>query len=203
MIQIKRLKQAGSEFVPITLAEAVVVNVEDIAGFTEEITTLDKVLKQYCGLTAYSITAIDNINNELKNNYQKKLIAGLGIDISDDGVISATFGGNDGISYKISMDGLPEASKECLNIIYLVPYPNGDNDNIFEEFICYEQDGQYLWEKIGSITSNISFDNLVTRQEFEEFQAASITSVPVYNSQGKEVKFDLDLTTIGGLYDIY
>jgi arabinogalactan endo-1,4-beta-galactosidase len=122
MIQIKRLKQSGSEFVPITLAEAVVVNAENISGF-EQITTLDKVLEQYCGLTAYTIASIENINKDLKNidnTYQKKLTAGIGITITDDGIISASFE-TKGLSYKISIEGLPTAGKNCLDTIYLVP----------------------------------------------------------------------------------
>lgn len=44
--QIKRLYQNDQEFVPITLAEAVVVDATNIPGLqTLRITTLDKVLK--------------------------------------------------------------------------------------------------------------------------------------------------------------
>lgn len=44
--QIKRLYQNNQEFVPITLAEAVVVNSTNIPGLQSlGITTLDKVLK--------------------------------------------------------------------------------------------------------------------------------------------------------------
>lgn len=203
MIQIKRLKQAGSEFVPITLAEAVVVNTENIAGFSEQITTLDKVLGQYCGLTGYAITAIENINNNLINNYQKKLTAGIGITITDDGVISASFTPEQGLSYKISLSGLPDPSKDCLNNIYLVPSDNAKDNNLFDEYICYENEGDYYWERIGSIPSTVSFDNLVTREEFEEYIASSITSVPVRNSSGKDVEIEIDLSKIGELYDDY
>lgn len=201
MIQIKRLKQAGTEFVPITLAEAVVVNVSEFAGFDQQITTLDKVLKEYCGLTEYAITAISKINFD---SFQKKLTAGPGIIISDDGVISTTNIGGGGISYKISLSGLPNPTKDCLNTIYLVPTEFIEDDkNIFDEYVCYENNGIYKWEKIGSIPSTVSPEGLVTREEFEEFQGIAITCEPVRNSFGKEININIDINQLPGLYDDY
>ena len=201
MIQIKRLKQAGTEFVPITLAEAVVVNVSEFAGFDQQITTLDKVLKEYCGLTEYAITAISKINFD---SFQKKLTAGPGIIISDDGVISTTNIGGGGISYKISLSGLPNPTKDCLNTIYLVPTEFIEYDkNIFDEYVCYENNGIYKWEKIGSIPSTVSPEGLVTREEFEEFQGIAITCEPVRNSFGKEININIDINQLPGLYDDY
>lgn len=200
MIQIKRLKQAGTEFVPITLAEAVVVNVSEFAGFDQQITTLDKVLKEYCGLTEYAITAISKINFD---SFQKKLTAGPGIIISDDGVISTTNIGG-GLSYKISLSGLPNPTKDCLNTIYLVPTEFIEDDkNIFDEYVCYENNGIYEWEKIGSIPSTVSPEGLVTREEFEEFQSIAITCEPVRNSFGKEININIDINQLPGLYDNY
>ena len=57
--QIKRLIQDGQEFVPITLAEAVVVNLN-------EITTLDVVLRRLLGNDADLSGAIDAINTTLQ-----------------------------------------------------------------------------------------------------------------------------------------
>ena len=70
--EIKRLKQRGKDFVPITLAEAVVVNTQHIPGFsTMEITTLDKILGQY----GYNLTqfnqALQNKQNQLEMRYQR------------------------------------------------------------------------------------------------------------------------------------
>lgn len=199
MIQIKRLKQAGSEFVPITLAEAVVVDADGLLGL-KEITTLDKVLAQYSDLTTYAIAEIDTINK----TYQKKLTPGLGINIDDDGVISVTTTTEvKGLSYKIS-DTLPDnATEEHLNIIYLIPSPNITSENIFDEYICYEDNGVYEWEKIGSIPSTISFEGLVSKEEFDDFVSTSITSTPVKNGLGEDVKINIDTTILDSLYANY
>ena len=51
--QIKRLFQSNTEFVPITLAEAVVVNTSNVPGLSSlGITTLDKVLRTHQELQA-------------------------------------------------------------------------------------------------------------------------------------------------------
>ena len=91
--QIKRLFQNNTEFVPITLSEAVVVNTSTIPGLTNlGITTLDKVLRNTLGLIGTNTKNIETlggdiitltgvvheINNELKNK-QDKLTAGGGI----------------------------------------------------------------------------------------------------------------------------
>ena len=80
--QIKRLFQNNTEFVPITLSEAVVVNTSTIPGLTNlGITTLDKVLRntlcligtntkniETLGSNIITLTGVvDQINNELKN----------------------------------------------------------------------------------------------------------------------------------------
>jgi hypothetical protein len=94
--QIKRLFQNNTEFVPITLAEAVVVNTSSIPGLTNlGITTLDKVLRNTLGLVGTNAQNIDTlgtniqqltgvvsmINQELENK-QDKLTAGVGISIT-------------------------------------------------------------------------------------------------------------------------
>ena len=94
--QIKRLFQNNTEFVPITLSEAVVVNTSTIPGLTNlGITTLDKVLRNTLGLIGtnaknietlggniITLTGVVNqINDELKNK-QDKLTAGVGISIT-------------------------------------------------------------------------------------------------------------------------
>ena len=94
--QIKRLFQNNTEFVPITLAEAVVVNTSTIPGLTNlGITTLDKVLRNTLGLIGANTQKIETlggdiltltgvvgqINNELQNK-QDKLTAGVGISIT-------------------------------------------------------------------------------------------------------------------------
>ena len=94
--QIKRLFQNNTEFVPITLAEAVVVNTSSIPGLTSlGITTLDKVLRSTLGLVGQNAQNIETlggnitqlagvvqlINQELENK-QDKLTAGVGISIT-------------------------------------------------------------------------------------------------------------------------
>lgn len=203
MIQIKRLKQAGKEFVPITLSEAVVVNVSDFAGFENtEITTLDKVLEQYCGLTEYAITALSNIN---LNEYQKKLIAGNGIVIDEDGTISVENVVDNSISYKIDT-ALPDPpTEDHLNVIYLIPteFEEEDGKNMFDEYICYKDGENYLWEKIGSIPSTVNLDGLLTKAEFDDFLDTAIMCEPVKDSSGKEIEINIDMTKLPNLYDNY
>jgi len=94
--EIKRLFQNNTEFVPITLAEAVVVNTSSIPGLTNlGITTLDKVLRSTLGLVGTNSQNIETlggniltltgivqgINEELQNK-QDKLTAGVGISIT-------------------------------------------------------------------------------------------------------------------------
>ncbi|MGN0966687.1 MAG: hypothetical protein ACI4OP_03735 [Candidatus Coprovivens sp.] len=72
--QIKRLYQSNTEFVPITLSEAVVVNTSNIPGLTSlGITTLDKVLRATMGVVGTNAgnistlqTAVNNINTALE-----------------------------------------------------------------------------------------------------------------------------------------
>lgn len=165
--QIKRLIQKGTEFVPITLSEAVVVNTDNLALMNGQgITTLDKVLSIALSNVGGVITdvdtlekAVENINNLLANK-QDKLTAGTGISIVN-GVISATLTTE---LYKI-VQNLPQASASCMNTIYLVPSSNTIN-NVTKEFICIHVDGYYYWEEIGSIQSDINLEGYVTKQEY-------------------------------------
>jgi hypothetical protein len=64
--QIKRLFQSGTEFVPITLAEAVVVNTSSIPGLTNlGITTLDKVLRNTLGLVGTNAQNIGTLGDNI------------------------------------------------------------------------------------------------------------------------------------------
>lgn len=169
--QIKRLIQSKTEFVPITLAEAVVVNTSNIIGLSSlGITTLDKVLRTTMGVVGTNSAAIstlnttvENINNALKEK-QDKLTPGVGITITPEGVISTT---NTIELYKV-VPTLPTASKECLNSIYLVPAPSGVGGNIFVEYICvYEAtQSKYIWEIIGEIQTDVDLSGYVTTETF-------------------------------------
>jgi hypothetical protein len=72
--QIKRLFQSNTEFVPITLAEAVVVNTSNLPGLSSlEITTLDKVLRTTMGVVGTNAadiaklkTTVQEINTALE-----------------------------------------------------------------------------------------------------------------------------------------
>ena len=80
MTEIRRLFQQGKEFVPISLAEAVVVNTNNLPGFSSlKITTLDRVLYSLTGVVG---TNSINIKN-LQDTKQDKLTAGNGIVIKD------------------------------------------------------------------------------------------------------------------------
>jgi hypothetical protein len=72
--QIKRLSQSKTEFVPITLAEAVVVNTSNLPGLSSlGITTLDKVLRTTMGVVGTNAadiaklkTTVQEINTALE-----------------------------------------------------------------------------------------------------------------------------------------
>lgn len=182
MTQIRRLFQQGKEFVPISLAEAIVVNTNNIPGFNSlKITTLDKVLYNYAGVIG---TNTINIKN-LQDTKQDKLTAGTGIVIKD-GVISTT--ANIGDLYKI-VSTLPTASADVSNILYLVPSTSDDTEdgrNIFIEWLCIKVGERYKWEKIGETKTTIDLSDY-------------ITSEPVTNSSGNIVLVNYEIPK--DLYD--
>lgn len=171
--QIKRLFQSKTEFVPITLAEAVVVNTSNLPGLSSlGITTLDKVLRTTMGVVGTNAadiaklkTTVQEINTALEEK-QDKLTAGVGITISPEGVISTT---NSIELYKI-VTQLPTASENCLNSIYLVPATSGIAGNIFVEYICVYENTQakYIWEKIGEVQTDVDLSGYVTTETFNQ-----------------------------------
>lgn len=182
MTEIRRLFQQGKEFVPISLAEAVVVNTNNLPGFNSlKITTLDKVLYNLVGVVG---TNTINIKN-LQDTKQDKLTAGNGIVIKD-GVISTT--ANIGDIYKI-VSTLPQASAEVTNTLYLVPTTSDNTENgmnIFVEWLCIKVGEVYKWEKLGESKTTIDLQDY-------------ITSVPVTNSSGTIIKVNYEIPK--DLYD--
>lgn len=210
--QIKRLFQSKTEFVPITLAEAVVVNTSNLPGLSSlGITTLDKVLRTTMGVVGTNAadintlkTTVQNINTALEGK-QDKLTAGVGITISPTGVISVT---NSIELYKI-VTSLPMASKDCLNSIYLVPSPSGTAGNIFVEYICVYETTQakYIWEKIGEVQTDVDLSGYVTNEVFNATintingqLANTITAQDVTTSDGS-AKVVVNYTIPADLYD--
>ena len=225
--QIKRLFQNNTEFVPITLAEAVVVNTSTIPGLTNlGITTLDKVLRDTLGLIGTNteniktlggniITltgVVQQINDELKNK-QDKLTAGVGISITkqdDKTVISV----NHSLEiYKIvttetwnTIKDSPSQSYE--NIIYLVPQPaiTSASQNVFKEFLCVFKDGVYQWEEFGTIQTKVDLSGYVTQEEFKtlkdrvsNIELTGIFASDVLTSTGQQVA--IRYTIPSDLYD--
>lgn len=204
--QIKRLYQNNQEFVPITLAEAVVVNATNIPGLKSlGITTLDKVLKTTLGIVGTNTLNIDTINKTLTSinntlqNKQDKLTAGDGITISSDGVISVTNTSTLGFQYKIVTVLPSPPRKDYENIIYLVPNPGGVNDNIFTEYICINKDSTYIWEQIGSLTTDVNLDDYVTKTEFNALKSIALTAQDVTTSSGVAVTVNYNIPD--NLYD--
>ena len=204
--QIKRLYQNNQEFVPITLAEAVVVKATNIPGLqTLGITTLDKVLKNtltVVGDNTLNIQAINttltNINTTLQKK-QDKLKPGDGITIDPDGTISVTNTSTLGFQYKI-VSRLPSPpGKDYENIIYLVPNTQGVNGNIFTEYICINKDSNYIWEQIGSLTTDVNLDGYVTKKEFMDLKSIVLTAQDVTTSSGTPVTVEIDIPNY--LYD--
>lgn len=204
--QIKRLYQNNQEFVPITLAEAVVVNATNIPGLKSlGITTLDKVLKTTLGIVGTNTLNIDTINRTLTSinntlqNKQDKLTAGDGITISSDGVISVTNTSTLGFQYKIVTVLPSPPRKDYENIIYLVPNPGGVNGNIFTEYICINKDSTYIWEQIGSLTTDVNLDDYVTKTEFNALKSIVLTAQNVTTSSGVAVTVNYNIPD--NLYD--
>ena len=213
--QIKRLFQSGTEFVPITLAEAVVVNTSTVPGLTNlGITTLDKVLRNTLGLIGNNaqnietlggnltqLTGVVQLINQQLENKQDKLTAGVGISITkqdDKTVISV----NHSIElYKIISTETWNTIKEqpgqdYENIIYLVPQPSGTSvtGNVFKEFLCVLKDGVYQWEEFGTIQTEVDLSGYVTDEEFTQL-ADRVTNIEmtgifadnIYTSTGQQV----------------
>ena len=182
MTEIRRLFQQGKEFVPISLAEAIVVNTNNLPGFNSlKITTLDKVLYNLVGVVG---TNTINIKN-LQDTKQDKLTAGNGIVIKD-GVISTN--ANIGYIYKI-VSALPRASAEVTNTLYLVPSTSDNTEdgmNIFVEWLCVKVGETYKWEKLGESKTTIDLSDY-------------ITSIPVTNSSGAIIKVNYEIPR--DLYD--
>ena len=158
---IKKLKQNGKEFVPITLAEAVVVNAENLQGYNIlKTTTLDKVLKALAAVDYTQQAAITEINNTLKS-----LKAGF--------------------SYQI-VNKLPTPSIDCLGTIYLVR-GSDINQNKYAEYICIFNNAEYSWEMLGIINSEVDLTGYVTKNDFDAFTAIALTAEDVTDSSGHSV----------------
>ena len=214
--QIKRLFQNNTEFVPITLSEAVVVNTSTIPGLTNlGITTLDKVLRNTLGLIGANTQKIETlggdiltltgvvgqINNELQNK-QDKLTAGVGISITKNDQDQTVISVNHSLEiYKIITtetwnDIKDNPSKNYENIIYLVPQPSitSVNQNIFKEYLCIFKDGVYQWEEFGTIQTKVDLSGYVTQEEFtalknrvSSIELTGIFANDVLTSTGQQV----------------
>ena len=204
--QIKRLYQNNQEFVPITLAEAVVVDATNIPGLqTLGITTLNKVLKNTLAVVGTNTLSIGDINktlttiNNTLQNKQDKLTAGDGITIDPDGTISITNTSTLGFQYKIVKMLPSPPGKDYENIIYLVPNTTGVNGNIFIEYICINKDSNSIWEQIGSLTTDVNLDGYVTKKEFNDLKSIVLTAQDVTTSSGTPVTVGYDIPNY--LYD--
>ena len=170
---IKKLQQNGKEFVPITLAEAVVVNAENLQGYnTLGITTLDRVLNALATIDYNQQEAITDINNTLKS-----LKAGF--------------------SYQI-VPKLPPLSIDCLGTIYLVK-GSDINQNKYAEYICIFNNAEYSWEMLGIINSEVDLTGYVTKNDFDIFKAVALTAEDVTDSLGNKVSVNYTIPV--DLYD--
>ena len=226
--QIKRLFQNNTEFVPITLAEAVVVNTSTIPGLTNlGITTLDKVLRDTLGLIGTNVKNIETlggnivtltgvvqqINNELQNK-QDKLTAGVGISITKNEQNQTVISVNHSLEiYKIitteTWNDIKESpSQNYENVIYLVPQPSATsvNQNIFKEYLCVFKNGTYQWEEFGTIQTEVDLSGYVTQEEFttlknrvSNIELIGIFASNVTTSTGQQVA--VQYTIPDNLYD--
>lgn len=226
--QIKRLFQNNTEFVPITLAEAVVVNTSTIPGLTNlGITTLDKVLRSTLGLVGTNAQNIETlggniltltgivqeINNELQNK-QDKLTAGVGISITKTEDNKTVISVNHTLEiYKIitteTWNQIKDSpSQDFENVIYLVPQPQATSadKNIFKEFLCVLKDGAYVWEEFGTIQTEVDLSGYVTNETFDQLvqrvqhiEVAGVFADNIYTSTGQQVVVQYNIPA--NLYD--
>ena len=220
--QIKRLFQNNTEFVPITLAEAVVVNTSTLPTLQNlGITTLDKVLSATLSQVNSNITNISNlsgavatINQQLVNKLDKtQLKYGAGISIStDENTGDVTISANYTFEmYKIltsqqwddTYKNNPNASYE--NIIYLVP-TSITAGNLFQEFLCIKDGNQYKWEQIGVIQTEVDLSGYVTNETYHAFvdqvHTYAITAEHITTSQENgSKKVIVSYTIPADLYD--
>ena len=174
MTDIKKLQQNGKEFVPITLAEAVVVNAENLQGYdTLGITTLDRVLNALATVDYNQQTAITEINDKLKS-----LKAGF--------------------SYQIVNELPTPPNVDCLGTIYLVK-GSDINQNKYAEYICIFNNAEYSWEMLGIINSEVDLTGYVTKNDFDAFTAIALTAEDVTDSSGHSVSVAYDIPK--DLYD--
>lgn len=216
---IKRLQQNGEYFVPITLAEAVVVNGEHIWG-EKEITTLDAVLRILYGSNDNLNQTLESINQELANK-QDQLIPGNGISITFNSegkpVIESSLS-----LYQIvsTLPEKPNATYE--NKIYLV----GTEAGKMVEYICVNKNGNYYWEQLGviQVTEDVDLSRYVTTETFagvtggldsrlqtvegkittientiSNIQGSMLTAVDVTDSKGNKISVNYEIPNT--LYD--
>lgn len=181
--QIKRLKQNEQEFVPITLAEAVVVKTDKLPLLSGTsipvITTLDRVLFNILGLTRSTLDEL----NALIENKQDKITWGDEFTFDNDGTVHVT---STMKLYEI-VANLAEATDPDNNKIYLVP----NEQSGFTEYIYVNNQ----WELIGTIQTdgNIDLDDYVKVTQFNAFRAESITAEDVTTSTGVSVYVSYDV----------
>lgn len=197
--QIKRLQQQGTDFVPITLSEAVVVNCNNLPGFASKgITTLERVLNAFLGIIGMNSANIEDLVKDINDiliNKQDKLTAGNGIEISPEGVISSTFS----TTLYVIERTLPSPSSECLNKIYLIP-TEGEIPNVCNEYICIQQNGNFYWELIGQVASDVDISGYITTEAFKAYvDNVAVQLSDVTFSDGKLVEINYDIPN--DLYD--
>ena len=165
---IKRLKQGDTPFVPITLAEAVVVNTNGTLG----ITTLDKVL----GQTSATLNQINVAFGNALANKQDKLTAGYGINIDDNGIISIV---QNQTVYQV-VANLPDPSINTMNTIYIVPVESDNDFNKCAEYICINENGKFRWEQFGTFRTDAGLSGCITAE-----------SVTYSDGESVEVKYEI------------
>lgn len=200
--QIKRLKQNGVEFVPITMSEAVVVNSEfmNVPGWsTGKITTLDKVLTQY-GIFAEDIQSQilakqDQLTWDsyfhIDENNQVHIKWGSGLKVDETtGEVNLDF-----TIYTV-VESLPDPSANCLNKIYIVPLKSSEtqgDSNSCAEYICKQVGSDYVWEKFGTLQAETDLTGYITRTEFEQFASSTQEDIENLEEELGKISEKLDL----------
>ena len=110
--------------------------------------------------------------NELQKSKQNKLVPGTGIAIQGN-VISCTLDESVFV-VKESLPERPETGKE--NKIYVVPNPDGQGDNVYDEYAWING----AWEKVGEFKADVDLSAYQTKQD-DSLQTEAKTVVGAIN----------------------
>lgn len=142
--------------------------------FSSKGENLDTQLQRY--VQATDAEAIENIENDYENTANKTTsisVASTDVEyptakaVYDYGLSLASLGIN-----ILVVSALPSVEEGELKTIYLVPKEDGEDNNIYEEYLLVEVNGVKRFEKIGDTSVSIDLTDYATKAYVDESVAA-------------------------------